>query len=329
MKYQPESEKLLRPLPKLKALAWVLTIFLVGFIVGIIFTPWQQTVSGYGKVIAYSPTERVQVISAPLDSRIDKWYVIEGQTVEKGQPIVRLGDLDPKYIERLNLQKKAIELQLEAAKKAKQIAEINVKRQFELYQKGVSSRRKYEKASYELMQYLSDIAKAKASLAQINVKIARQKQQCVKAPMKGSILRRLSGDKSVIVKSGQVLAELVPATASRAAELWLSGNDIPLVTVGDEVRLQFEGWPAIQFSGWPSVAVGTFPGKVAFIDSADNKLGQFRVIVLPPKKNAWPDPRYLRQGVKVHGWVMLKQVKLWFELWRRFNGFPPTRSEPQ
>ena len=33
--------------------------------------------------------------------------------------------------------------------------------------------------------------------------------------------------------------------------------------------------------------------------------------------------RFLRQGVRVNGWVLLGQVTLGYELWRIFNGFPP------
>ena len=32
--------------------------------------------------------------------------------------------------------------------------------------------------------------------------------------------------------------------------------------------------------------------------------------------------RFLRQGVRVNGWVLLSQVTLGYELWRIFNGFP-------
>ena len=60
------------------------------------------------------------------------------------------------------------------------------------------------------------------------------------------------------------------------------GNDVPLVTVDREVRLQFEGWPAIQFgSGWPNVALGTYGGRVAAVDATDNGKGKFRVLVRP------------------------------------------------
>lgn len=329
MTYQPKSPSLVDAIPGYRFLTWTLFILLTLFIIGIIIIPWQQTVSGYGKVVAYSPTERVQVISAPLDGRIEQWFVVEGSHVKKGQPIVKVSDLDPNYLQRLELEKNALQLQLSAAIQAEKLAKKNAGRQQLLFKKGISSQRTYEQAKYEEMRYLSEIAKVKASLAKIDVQIARQQQQLVKAPMAGTILKRMTGTQSIIVKSGQVLAELVPDTASRAAEIFIDGNDVPLVQVNDIVSLQFEGWPAIQFSGWPSVAVGTFPGKVAFVDNADNGQGLFRVIVLPQTQTDWPSANYLRQGVKVHGWIMLKQVKIYFELWRRFNGFPPYRDKPK
>ena len=37
----------------------------------------------------------------------------------------------------------------------------------------------------------------------------------------------------------------------------------------------------------------------------------------------WPDDRWLRQGVRAKGWVLLNEVSLGYELWRQLNGFPP------
>jgi hypothetical protein len=41
----------------------------------------------------------------------------------------------------------------------------------------------------------------------------------------------------------------------------------------------------------------------------------------------WPDSRWLRQGVRANGWVLLQRVPLWYEVWRQLNGFPPVISE--
>jgi hypothetical protein len=45
---------------------------------------------------------------------------------------------------------------------------------------------------------------------------------------------------------------------------------------------------------------------------------------VPDKEDiAWPSDRFLRQGVRANGWILLERVPLWYEVWRRLNGFPP------
>ena len=113
----------------------------------------------------------------------------------------------------------------------------------------------------------------------------------------------------------------------------VSGNDMPLIQEGDKVRLQFEGWPAVQFVGWPSVAVGTFGGKVSRVFPTDDGKGNFRILISPDDNaeidNGWPNDRYLRQGVRANGWVLLNEVPLGYEIWRQLNGFPPTVAEEE
>lgn len=171
----------------------------------------------------------------------------------------------------------------------------------------------------------AEVASASAELARIEGRLARQSAQSVIAPRDGTVFRIVAnGHAGEVVKPGDVLAVLVPDTTERAVEIWVSGNDMPLVQPGAQARLQFEGWPALQFSGWPSVAVGTFAGRVSFVDSSDNGAGLFRVVVVPDQGTVWPAPVYLRQGVRTQGWVQLGRVRLGYELWRQFNGFPPS-----
>jgi multidrug efflux pump subunit AcrA (membrane-fusion protein) len=175
----------------------------------------------------------------------------------------------------------------------------------------------------------ADSANARATLTRMDVQIARQQAQLVTAPRSGTILRLLVNQGGEQVRAGEPVATLVPDTAERAVELWLDGNDASLVEPGRSVRLQFEGWPAVQFTGWPSVAVGTFGGRVAFVDSTDDGQGNFRVVILPdPNDEPWPSTRFLRQGVRANGWVLLRRVSVGFELWRQLNGFPPSLSSP-
>jgi hypothetical protein len=77
------------------------------------------------------------------------------------------------------------------------------------------------------------------------------------------------------------------------------------------------------------VAVGTFGGRVAFVDATDDGKGDFRVVVVPDEDDQpWPSSRFLRQGVRAKGWFLLNEVRLGYELWRQFNGFPPSYSAP-
>lgn len=170
----------------------------------------------------------------------------------------------------------------------------------------------------------TDVASADAAVLDAEHALAAQDAQDLRAPRDGVVQRISTQSGTAQISRGDTLAYLVPRTASRAAALFVDGNDAALITPGRRVRLQFEGWPAVQFSGWPSVAVGTFGGTVAFVDPSDDGTGDFRVVVVPDEdEEAWPDSRFLRQGTRAKGWVLLEEVSIGFELWRQVNGFPP------
>ncbi|MCG5055014.1 MAG: HlyD family secretion protein [Myxococcales bacterium] len=394
---------------------WMALMFLLfGFALALL--PWQQSASGMGRVIAYTPLERQQTISAPLEGRIVRWWVQEGSRVNTGDRLLEITDNDPMILDRLIAEANAIRDKLErskeramtvderigsltesrslgvnaaesrvqmavdrqraaeqtlsAARAADVAAQLNLERQSRLLDEGLASKRAVELAQMEGAQRSTDVDKALAALSaarnelqalrseqrkvgtdigaaiesaradrakaqedvhhaeaelnRIEVRLSRQRSQVLHAPRPGTVLRLHVGEGAEMVKAGDPLMVLVPDTVQRAVELWVDGNDIPLVSAGRHVRLQFEGWPAIQFTGWPSVAVGTFGATVAFVDAADNGRGDFRIVVVPDEADEpWPEGRFLRQGVRARGWVLLGQVRLGFELWRIFNGFPP------
>lgn len=304
-----------------------LSLFIFAFVI-LTFTPWLQTSHGFGRVIAFDPNDRLQNINATVIGRIKKWHVRDGSKVKEGDPIVELVDNDPNFIDRLRMERDAALAKYEAAKAASETSLINYDRQKELFETGLSARTKFEKAKIEYKKLLSSEATAAASLAKAEVKLSRQQTQIITAPKDGTILRVLHGSNTVMVNEGDVLATFVPKTILPAAEIFVDGNDLPLVQPGRHVRLQFEGWPAIQFSGWPSVSIGTFGGIVSIVDPSVTEEGKFRVIITPDENEPWPEMNILRQGNRVQGWVLLNQVSLGFELWRQFNGFPKSLSEP-
>lgn len=202
-----------------------------------------------------------------------------------------------------------------------------------------------------------EVAEAQSSILRLQRDLERQRQQSLVAPVTGTVQRLLAnGQGGGYVSEGTTLAMLVPDSQQLAVELRVDGNDVTFVRIGAHVRLQFEGWPAVQFVGWPSAAVGTFGGKVAFIDRFDQGDGNFRVMVVPDPRpfeepewsfsgwlrrhlthesvasaenpHAWPDERWLRQGVRAKGWILLDEVSIGYEIWRNLNGFPPSLQAP-
>lgn len=181
-----------------------------------------------------------------------------------------------------------------------------------------------QKAHAELNKAIEEQNYVQADLLKLQTRLARQQNQTITAPRDGTVLRLLANPNAELLKPGQAIAILVPNTKERAVELWVDGNDLPLIVTGSHVRLQFEGYPAIQFGGWPELSVGSFGGSVALIDATDDGKGHFRILITPDQDDIpWPDNRFLRQGVRANGWVLLGQVTLGYELWRNFNGFPP------
>lgn len=315
------AHKMIGKLPNSRKIASRIFFMLLCLILFLSITPWQQFALGNGQVIAFSPTQRQHTINSPINGRIKKWYVDEGASVKPGDLIVDINDNDPELLKRLTLEKQAIELRITASEQSLKAGKANVERQKALYEQGINSKRQYELAQIEYARYQTELAQANINKIDVNVRIARQKTQRIVAQASGIIFKRLTGQESVVVKQGDVLAHIIPKTPSRAVALWIDGNDIPFVHLNQTARLQFEGWPAVQFRGWPEIAVGTFGGTVAFIDPTDNGMGLFRAVIIP--NEPWPKPAFLRQGVRVHGWVQLGEVPLWYELWRQFNGFPP------
>lgn len=82
----------------------------------LVFVPWQQTVMCRGMVTAYSPTERMQVLTARVSGQVRTWHVVEGSRVKMNDPIVDIEDNDPELAARLDAQRVFLTGRLAAAR---------------------------------------------------------------------------------------------------------------------------------------------------------------------------------------------------------------------
>jgi len=179
---------------------------------------------------------------------------------------------------------------------------------------------------------LADASQAADELAAVSLKLSNATQRRlysrIVAPIDGTVVKMAEVGPGETVRPGDKLVRISPISADKAAELVADGLDAPLLNPGRKVRLLFYGIPAIPLPAWPELMAGTFGGVIRVVDQVDDGKGNFRFWVVPdPDDRPWPEQSHVRQGTKIMGWVILNRVPLWYELWRRFNLFPPDYQE--
>ncbi len=149
----------------------------------------------------------------------------------------------------------------------------------------------------------------------------------ITAPQNGYINKAIKGGLGETFKAGEKLVGIMPANYDLAVETFVAPIDLPLIHLGEYVRVQFDGWPAIFFSGWPNASFGTYGGKVVAIETFISENGKFRVLIAPDtKENKWP--KNIRVGSGAYTMALLEEVPIWYEMWRQLNGFPPNYYKP-
>ena len=395
----------------------------------ILFLPWTQNVTGKGYLTTLTPDQRPQTIQSPIPGRIEKWYVREGDFVEKGDTILHISEIkneyfDPNLVERTGQQIKAKEMavtsyqekvkalttqiealtnerslkleqaknklmqaklkvesdsiDLEAAKTNIEIAQRQYDRVVQLQSEGLKAvtdveekRLKLQEAQAKLVsqenkllasknevinaqveinrvqaEYTDKISKARSDMftAQSNqfdseAQVTKLENEFtnysirndlyyIRAPQSGYINKALQGGIGVTFKEGDRLVGIMPADFDMAVETYVDPIDLPLMHLGEKVRIQFDGWPAIVFSGWPNLSYGTYGGVVVAIETFISENGKYRILLAPdPEDQPWPED--LRVGSGANTIALLEDVPIWFEIWRQLNGFPPNYYQPE
>lgn len=185
---------------------------------------------------------------------------------------------------------------------------------------------KIAKAQGEQYSSISSAASTEAELFKLENQLAnydaRNQLYFVLAPQSGQIAKARKAGIGEVIKEGEMLVEIVPDQAQYAVELFVKPMDLPLVSVGQTVRFVFDGFPAIVFSGWPGGSYGTFGGRVLAVERSVSYNGNFRVLIVEDSTDRkWP--QQLRVGGGADGIMLLKDVPIYYELWRNINGFPP------
>lgn len=190
---------------------------------------------------------------------------------------------------------------------------------------------KVSKAESEKFGSLSMVATGQGDISKLQNQYAsyaiRNGMYYVIAPQSGQIIKAGTSGIGEIVKEGEMLVHIVPDRMDLAVELYVRPVDLPLISAGQKVRFLFDGFPAIVFSGWPEASYGTYAGIVSAVESDVSDNGKFKVLIREDSSyRKWPGE--LRMGTGANGIALLKNVPVWYELWRNINSFPPDYYKP-
>lgn len=274
----------------------------------------QQSRNYVNILVADLAQQEVQVrIAINQELRIDSLF-------QKG--LKSLSDIQDKVLKTQEASAKltAIENKLDQARTEVQSTEIMLKSIIPEYKNKISKAESDRQSA--LTSYygsVGDVAKLESTEANYR---RRRDFGYVLAPQDGVIGTILMPGIGETVKEGESIVTILPRTFLAAVEMFVDPFNLPLVSLGQEVRFLFDGWPAIFFSGWPGLSYGTFSGRVMAIDNTIDSKGRYRVLVAPTVDGRkWPSA--LRPGSGAEGVALLSNVPVWYELWRQLNAFPP------
>lgn len=214
----------------------------------------------------------------------------------------------------------AAQNRLDASRYALRIADMELQSLEQQYaDKVAKAEAEYATAASDRANVQVDLAKLQSQLSNVTV---RSGFYYITAPQDGFVTKTIRAGIGEIVKEGDELLTIMPTHIDIAVEVYVKPVDLPLIQVNQSVNFIFDGWPAFIFSGWPGMSFGTFKGTIVGIDQYISTNGKYRILVAPaPGSKPWPEA--LRVGSGASAIMFLQNVRVWYEIWRQINGFPP------
>jgi len=266
-------------------------------------------------------SDSVELSAAQLNFKIAKEQLVRMEELYK-EGLKSLTDLETRKLKLQETQAKVISQENKYISSKNEV--INAK--IELQSINADYRDKIAKSESEKFATLSNMYDAEATVSKlqnqfINYSI-RSGMYYILAPQDGYITKAIQSGIGETIKEGAEIISIMPSDYELAVEMYVNPMDIPLLEKGQHVQLQFDGWPSVIFSGWPGISYGTYGGQIVAIDNFISENGKYRVLVAHDKDYpVWPQE--IRLGAGASSMTLLKEVPVWYELWRQINGFPP------
>lgn len=271
---------------------------------------------------------RLKLISDSIDYQVARNnYEISKDQFERFEKLTKEGlksqtDLEVRKVSMQRAQGSMISSQQKLLQSRNDIIDAKVElSSIEAKYRDEISKAESDKFSAMTSMYETEVDVTKLQTQSANYSI-RNGMYLITAPQDGVVTKVIQSGIGETVKQGEQILTIMPKVYDLAVEMYIRPMDLPLIQKGQKVRLQFDGWPAIVFSGWPNTSHGTYGGEVFAVDNFAQEDGTFRVLISPDTSDySWP--KALRVGGGTNSMILLKDVPIWYELWRIINGFPP------
>lgn len=281
----------------------------------------EQARNKLQQAILYVKSDSIDLVAARTNLEIaNEQFNRMKELYAKG--LKSLTDLENRKLKLQETQAKVISQENKLLTSKNQLINARI----ELQSINAEYRDKISKSESDKFSAMSNMYDAEAAVTKLQNQymnyMVRTGMYFITAPQDGYITKAIKTGIGETIKEGAEIVSIMPANIDLAVEVYVAPIDVPLLDKGSKVRIQFDGWPAIVFSGWPSVSYGTYGGRVIAIDNFISENGKYRLLVVPDKNDhQWP--KELRVGGGVNAMMLLKDVPVWYEIWRNINGFPP------
>ncbi len=275
--------------------------------------------------------DSIELSASQLNYKIGKDQLVRMEQMYK-EGLKSLTDLETRRLKLQELQAKVNSQENKYLSSKNE--EINAT--IELQSINAEYRDKIAKSESDKFATLSNMYDAEATVSKLQNQYTnysiRSGMYYILAPQDGYITQAIKSGIGETIKEGAEIISIMPSDFELAVEMFVNPMDIPLLEINQHVQIQFDGWPSVIFSGWPGISYGTYGGKIVAIDNFISENGKYRVL-LSHDKNYPSWPKEIRLGAGATTMTLLKEVPVWYELWRQINGFPadyykkqPTKS---
>lgn len=196
---------------------------------------------------------RTLTVTAEVGGVAEKIHVDQGDTVEKGDPLVRIASIDYSLaVDSAQSQKQAARAGLQQARARMETARKQYERFKKLYEDDVVAKAKFEEVetAYEQAKAGYEAAKAQAEQASTGVRQAQTRvgDTVVRAPFDGHVVRRMLDEGSVVRPMASPVMQVVDDDPIRA-EASVGELVVPRVETGMEVTVEVDALPGESFEG--------------------------------------------------------------------------------